>query len=345
MATSHQQVFGRMVARDVNSLADQAATLTAGTDRLAAEQRVAQILNLPRAQMVPTYIRLVHFLKGSDLTINFKAWKFFNHQPKGDTYNNQFGGAAMKWGGDSYMKDRDEAEQAMFDYAGLKRGGGNIVKKGILDRLKKYGQFDTNNVDFEAITRPKYCAVNYTRDPHGAASQWGKSFLVLKEHMKHNSTFVESDSFDFALGETNVLDAAGKAMRDANGMPIKISRGLTAHDHVATYFQIDRLFLYLPSSMITRMYESMQGLPLSLNVGSTAYVETHLHGELRFNRDVERIVISLEELTNVKQNLQSVIDAAKTAGTKPNLKVVSSDTIKSNLKVFANRHKIPIVFN
>ena len=44
--------------------------------------------------------------------------------------------------------------------------------------------------------RPRYAAVDFAYCINGGLSKYGKSFLVLKDHMKHNSTFTHCDSFE-----------------------------------------------------------------------------------------------------------------------------------------------------
>jgi hypothetical protein len=306
------EVLGRLAARDVNSLAGQSTAESDRADREATVHRLIKELHIPIMSAGPTMVKMVKFLQDSDLTINFTVFKFFNKVPSGKTYDNQFG-SGQKWGDASYLKTRDEAEEAMFDFANVKRGGGNVVPQPVLARIKKFGQFDTNPVDFEAISRPKYAALNFTRDANGAASQWGKSFFVLKTYIKHNCTFVETDSFAF-LGKASA----------------------TAQNHVATFTDMIRLVRYINPNMLEALYNAMRGLPTTgFHYGGTNYIESHLHGEIKFSRDIEKIVVSKAELSD------SALKSAATTFPKY-LKQVDEKTVRKNIDTFATKHGITV---
>jgi hypothetical protein len=187
-----KQVLARLAARDTASITAAGTDATADADKKAAFSRIIGDLNVPIMQAKFVYKRLIEHLQKSDLTINFAAYKFFNQKPRGTGYVSQFEGGD-RWGGGTYITMRDEAEEAMFDYSGAKAKPSSIPT-AVLNRIKDLGKLA--GPTFEPSIRPKYAALNYARLRYGSAGQWGKSYMVMKEHVKHNATYVHTDSFD-----------------------------------------------------------------------------------------------------------------------------------------------------
>jgi hypothetical protein len=316
MTTERDQVLARLAARDAASLVSMDVDATASADRQDALRRLIADLNVPIIQARFVLKRLTEHLQASNLTINFAAHKFFNRKPKGSGYVSQFEGG-NKWGGDTYMTVRDGAEEAMFDYGGAKAKPNN-VHADVLQRVFSFGK--KSELTFEPSIRPKYAALNYARLVHGSAGQWGKSHMVLKEHVKHNATYVHTDSFN----------EAGNATQRAE-----------LGDKVASFLNMDRLIANMPKTMLQALYDAEQGASLGTalqvaGLDNTAYVEAHIHGELRFDRDIAKIVISSQELANAETALKTL------TATNNTFRVVSSKTLRDTFEKFARKYNIPV---
>jgi hypothetical protein len=309
------KVLGRLAAREAASLAGTGVEDSAEHDKEQAFVRIIRDLKVPIMQAKFVHKQLVEHLQASDLTINFYAYKFFNKKPSGVGYVSQFEGGNA-WGGASYITARDQAEEAMFDYSGAKAKAN--VPAAVLNRIKNFGKL--SEPTFEPSVRPKYAALNYARLRYGSAGQWGKSHMVLKEHVKHNATYLHTDSFD---------ESGNKKDRDA--IPGK----------VANFINLDRLIVNMSPAMLKALHESAQGKDFGKatqvpGVGTSAYLEAQVHGEIRFDRDIAKIVVSAEEVASAGAELQKLV--AKGAP----FKVVTSDKLIDTFKKFAAKNGIVV---
>jgi hypothetical protein len=177
---------------------------------------------------------------------------------------------------------------------------------------------------FEPSIRPKYAALNYARLLHGSAGQWGKSHMVLREHVKHNATYLHTDSFD---------EAGNDRLRKALG------------SKVASFLNMERLIANMPKTMLEALYSAQKGpvvgaaLGAALQVpglGSTAYIESHIHGGVQFDRDIAKIVISSHELINAETELKRI------ALNDKSFKVVNSKTLQETFEKFARKYGIVV---
>ncbi len=269
-------VLGRLAASETLSVVALGQDATAQADREAAVRRMIADLGAPILQAKFLLARLQQHLQASDLTINFIAYKFFNTKPQGPGYVSQFEGGS-KWGDGGYMQARDEAEEAMFDYSSGKPRPAS-APQAVLNRIRHLGK--ASSVHFEPAMRPKYAALNYARLDHGSAGQWGKSFMVLKEHVKHTASYLHTDSFD----------EAGSAAQRA-----------TLGGKLSTFTNLDRLIANMPLRMLQALHAAEQGTRHAgatqvPGLGSTSYIEAHVHGDIRFDRDIAKVVLSNAEI-------------------------------------------------
>ena len=309
--------LGRLALRETGSVAGPALGTTDATDREAAIRRIIADLSAPILSAKYVLARLTKHLQDSDLTINFIAYKFFNSAPKGVGYVSQFAGG-NKWGDGSYITMRDEAEEAMFDYSGAKPKPSSVPKQ-VLDRIKQFGKL--SEPTFEPSMRPKYAALNYARLDYGSAGQWGESHMVLKEHVKHIATYVHTDSFD----------EAGSAGQRA-ALPGK----------VANYINMDRLIANMPLNMLKALDGASNGKRLGNvkqvpGLGGTSYIEAHVHGEIRFDRDIAKIVLSNNEIAQAQAKTLTLKQQNKP------FKVRTAQELEKIFTKFAQMHGIAIV--
>jgi hypothetical protein len=314
-----RQVLSRLAGREAASLVGAGIQETAGDDRKKAIFRLMDDLGVQAPTAKFALARLVKHLQDSDLTINFKAFKFFNSKPQGTGYVSTFEGGNTRHAGQSYITARDVAEEALFDYSGAKARAAHIPM-AVINRVRHFGR--VAEPTFEPSMRPKYAALNYARLPNGSAGQYGKSFMVLKEHVKHNATYVHTDSFD----------ESGNARQRA---------ALAAK--VATFIAMDRLIVNMPPAMLTALDKASQGHSFGNvtqvpGLGNQAYVEAHVHGEVRFDRDIAKIVISASEVANAETEIKKLI-----ANGLP-FKVRSPQQLRAVFETFARKHGIPVVY-
>jgi hypothetical protein len=129
--------------------------------------------------------------------------------------------------------------------------------------------------DAKPEERVKYGAVNITANKTGvtAAYGYGKSFFVLKPAIKKRTTFVYGDS----------------SMQDV---------------HIATFDHFSNILYYVPEDTLVGMVSIANGYPIRTIVQPPVYIEAHIHGPVRFDTDVESIVIN----TNYDESVMSAIN-------------------------------------
>jgi hypothetical protein len=318
MFMNKQKVLGRLAAREVASTIQMETEQSGADDQAKALVRIVRDLNVPIMQAKFVLARLIKHLQASDLTINFIAFKFFNCAPRGSGYISQFQGG-NKWGSDTYMTTRDTAEEAMFDYGGARARPAN-VPAAMLNRVRHLGQRADRK--FEASVRPKYAALNYARLNSGSAGQWGRSCMVLKEHVKHNATFVHTDSFDVAGNDRTRAALGGQ---------------------VATFLKMERLIANMSADMLRALHAAEQGHSYGdaiqvPGLGNTIYIEGHVHGEVRFERDIAKIVINCLELASAQTETAKLV-----AQGKP-FKVMTPMQLREHYEDFARKYAIPVVY-
>jgi hypothetical protein len=208
---------------------------------------------------------MVKHLQVSDLTMNFIASNLFASQLKGGLLNTfERPGHTTK----NYLETRNRTEEVLFGYSDRKNHTGG--KPGIFDRLKKFGNY-IDNPEFAPSMRPKYGALNFTNHQFGAAPTWGRSFMVLKEHVKHNCTFTDFDSFKYESSPAGGLK-------------------------VATFTQMDRIITNLNPNMLDKLNTMISTLGSRLEPRN--YIEAQIHGDIRFNRDVAKMYIDTSDVIN-----------------------------------------------
>jgi hypothetical protein len=310
----------RFAAQEAASLADMQINASADSDMSAAEARLVRDLNTLKSSAAVVCSVLLKHLQESELTINFEAFKFFNKKPENEKYVSQFEGGNT-WGDPTYMQMRDEAEEAMFDYSGTVQAT-SPEAAAAKTRVKKLGE--RNRLEFEGAVRPKYAALNYARLKYGSAAQWGKSYMVLKPYVQHNATYVHTDSFDISGSTRQRAMLAGQ---------------------LANFHQMQRLLVNMALSMLKALESASRGVRFGEatqppDVGDTAYIEAHVHSEIRFDRDIQKLVINQDEVNKclaatTKLNTED----------KKRWKVISSKKLKERFEKFANTYGIELAYS
>lgn len=249
---------------------------------------------------------MLGILKDGRLTINFKAFKLFGNGNEPTRFLNIFererqptrNPATLK-----YHTDRNNVEMAFADYGGRSRGiEHSKAMRDTRRRVAHYGATGMNRVglptsrDFRPELRPRYGALDfaYCRGGGAGCNDYGKSFVILKEHVKHASTYIYTDTFKVAQDLANRRDEFGGKL-------------LTLRDATATYFQLEKILLYCTADMLMQIYSYASGkrargsqfaLPPDATAYKVNYIEFHAHTDVRFDRDVSGMVISRSEIEN-----------------------------------------------
>ncbi|WP_186774160.1 DUF3626 domain-containing protein [Chitinophaga pinensis] len=262
-----EEALARLAAVDVASMTGKHIASTAKLDNLQGLMRVMTVLKVPPTQAENVYGQMVNRLKDAELTVNFSVDKFYNNTSQATRLLNAFETPQRP----GYMTERKLAEERLFDYSNAKgKLGMKDNEKSVIDRIKKFGsQLTGNNPSFASGMRPRYAAVNFKNSRHGAAGDYGASFMVLKDHVKLNCTLLDRDSFNYR--------------QDAQ-----------AADKLANYAHPDRIILNMRDNTLKALYKAATGNHIAGAdvVGLLDYVEAQIHSPILFNRDVKRMYVS-----------------------------------------------------
>jgi hypothetical protein len=297
-----EKTLARLTATDVASLKAQNINETWLPDKMKAFKRIRQAFGLLNSETGLKYKSLITKLQSAELTINFVAYKFFNTDPRGTGYVNIFENNAGK-PIDQYMKNRDQAEENLFDYSNQFSKPGD---KDVIERIKKLGNFNNgNNQNFQPIVRPTYAALNYTHNRNGAASIYGESYAELKRHIKFNSTFTYKDS-------------------------LFIKDDKSAINKVANYTNLQRLLVNFSDEKLRELDRSSRASGALSSYLGEEYIETQIHGGIVFARDVHKIYISRSEMSMAESRLKAI----------SSMKVINSKTLEDTFKRFTTKYGI-----
>jgi hypothetical protein len=203
------------------------------------------------------YQTMVSYVQSAQLTVNFNAFHLF-HPGHSMSYQNVF----ERNPDPDTIAHRNPMENALFKY-------GSPTPLNIPDevrtRIMDLGTYAVgNNTQFMPCIRPKYGTLNIFKHGNGGASDYGSSYLVLKDYMKWRCTFTAGDSF-FAMGpgELSTFLNMGAMLRrmDDNAFDILYLRSKEQTDN-------------LPPLLITNYF-----------------LEAQIHAEVLLSRDVVEIGI------------------------------------------------------
>lgn len=139
--------------------------------------------------------------------------------------------------------------------------GGNCTSSRIIWENSLFNGFYDKSTAEEKV---KYGCVNMDKNPLGvlSAKSYGDSFLVLKKEVKYRITLVYGDS-----------------------------AGISSKRHIATPKYMVNILNYIPDDLLSNMLMIANGKDADIKYTSYSYVEAQIHGELRLDRDVEKLII------------------------------------------------------
>ncbi len=258
-----QEILARLAATEAASLIAREIGHSSTSDEALACFRIMEKLNVPAAQVTAVYRSMVTHLQNADLAINFRLKDFFSKPVEGSRILNTWD---RDKDSDDYLTTRNTVEERLFNYSNIRRGSGHKTPPiGTTTRMRLFGSRN-NNPFFKPGIRPKYGALNFANLADGPARGYGESFFVLKDYIKHNSTFFPGDSF-----KANDAD--------------------NSSDMVANYFDMHRIILYMEERMLRALHSAATGAAVT-GLPRNDYIEAQLHTDVVFSRDIKRICIS-----------------------------------------------------
>jgi len=167
---------------------------------------------------------------------------------------------------DVFMKDVGKRYRNMFELAsGAGRGCTDTGSRSSWER-RMYG--DTYHREVEPGDRPKYGCLNMTNDPQGVplATQYGSSYLVLKNSLRWRCTFTSRDS-----------------ARDSSTLATtrQFAKFLADGAEGASDVELQKIWLHDGQTI-------------------DEYREVQIHGPVRFDYDVEKLVVDNDLPESVK---------------------------------------------
>lgn len=152
-----------------------------------------------------------------------------------------------------------------FEVRPTKYGGGNASRQNWENNM-----FNNIYDNAEPIDRVKYGAINLFNQEGGCASckGYGESFFVLKKEVKKRSTFTVGDS-------------AGMMF------------------HIANFKHNNLMFMHMNKDLAHKFIKYLRN-ELTEGIPSYNYIEVQIHGLVRLNQDIEKLVVRSENLTDKK---------------------------------------------
>lgn len=276
--------IGRLARGDVVGLSDQKhAAGYADIEDRAVRRLTRHGLSQPAVADLH-YGMIIKLLQDARLTISLRAFNWFYYENKSTNYTTLF--ERGKSGASDDIERRDGVENSMFGYAAdVMTNDPNV--KAAQTRLLKVGV--RLSPHFQPAMRPRYAAVDFAHCVNGGLSKYGRSFLVLKEYLKHNATYCHRDSFEVA-NDLQGRRAEYVAEGDTDLSLSKVS---------ATYFQLGKIVLYCDPDMLRTLHryatgQSAKGSEANV-LGGFTYIEAQVHADVVFNRDVSKLCVSRGE--------------------------------------------------
>ncbi|WP_377160570.1 DUF3626 domain-containing protein [Roseateles sp. UC29_93] len=283
----HREILGQFFRADFLRQVFDDCEHTLEQDRDAALRRLRQTGVAP-AQAQVLLDKMTAVLQDARLTINMPLERLleFMAPGSGGEYLNCFARSGQIQKRPDYVPQRAKLEeQALGMHETLARSA-----------YRDFGQYrsanggDGGNPSFQWTSRPLYCAVDFLKSPRGGAQAYGKSYLVLAEHMKHVSTFSSVDSF-------------ARDLSPSRSRMVKPER-------ICTWHHFPRLIVHAQNNEVgynclTTLKDAAAGIvgkvPARYGKGKKhGYIEAQIHGRLKLDRDVKEIHICRSELEQLQ---------------------------------------------
>ncbi len=302
---------------------------------LTALSQTPQGRKCTQAQLMEGFEHMTKRLQTADLTINFKATSWFMTPNNYDSYtqmyeravrtvnvpgqspykqmrlkNDPLNPAKVRADTDDRVTFRKDVMAPGGAFAPAYGGMGRVMSPGALSTPTvdaQPGEFEASNPFFNPKSKQVFAALNYGRRPHGSATTYGRSIMVLNRRFKTNAIYFAGDTFGINAG-------------------LKVS----ADDQIS-YDLLGAIYGKASDMMKRDLYKScildgtLADAPTSTDV--LLLLEAHLFEPLTFAGNLEAIFISGKD---------------QLAG-QP---VTGNDwqTIQTNARAFATKHGAKVIF-
>jgi hypothetical protein len=258
---------------------------------------VDKLLSLPEfsrmgpEQLTAVIKNMTHKLQSSDLTINFSVAGWFTAPNDTKFYTQMYERGTTRVAGadggtEKHLKGnkmntaniRDAADTRVMFGANIDspdmEGAARFMKTGGTEDAGA-SSFKINNGQFNPRARQLFAGLNYGRRPNGSTTDYGKSYLVLREGMKHNAIYYMGDTF---------------------------LKAITADVRV-TYGTLFAVLLYtdeddVVADLINSCY---RGMKLDNVMGNMKkLLEAHIYSPINFRQDVDEMHAAESELKGSK---------------------------------------------
>ena len=269
-----------------------------------------------------TFRQVRQLLEDARLTINFDCCAWFRYLTP----------PATRSSGLIYTDEHEELEMQFGSFGRKRHLPGVRHAWQAQNRIAQYGM--RSSADFRQSLRPHYAVLDFAHYPGGGFRHSGESFIILKNHLKFNATFLPTIS--------PLVNADLRARKAEYG-----SRLLTLDDVTATYLDLDRILLFCPPVLLDALHR------LAQNADSFSYwnsgrighhcIEAHLYSDIVFKRDVAGLCISLDEVRNGPA--EALVLNRQPCRQNTNWTDCDYKVTLMNLQRFATHHNIPLAFH
>lgn len=297
------------------------------TELIAVLKQYPDFAKLSKKQIVARIQEISKKLQSSDLTINFKCYKWSAGKNTYKAYTQMYDRGIrtvkladgtetqemrLKAGGGNFKRDDADTKVTFTDKASSPQMQGVarfMQTGGLVDAGKddKTGEdvAKAANAHFNPKARQIFAALNYGQREHASAPYYGESFLILKDELKLNAIYYPSDTF--------LQTDATKRATYGTLFAIVTFAGRLMRDQIIEVFHKNRSL------------EDVQG------AGMGELLEAHIFDTVVFSKDVKELRLSLRE--------------AADGGAKDNFNPpIAADTIKNNAREFCQRNGIKLSF-
>jgi hypothetical protein len=291
-----QYVDQRIEELDAQYPKDKRATFLVIREYLKNTLNLGKIAYVRGSELERVYLEIERNLQSAALTVNFQAPSWFMQPNPYDTYTQMYeravanGQMVLKSVGSNRADARAEIDnQVTFPDAWNKvkssaqRGlaPGRQSPDRIMNQMNT-GQminrgddtFLAANKNFNPVAKQVFLALNYGRRPHGAATQYGMSYFILKSDLKTRCMYYGGDTFNHYKSTAH----AGQVQ--------------VPYYNLATV--LGKSQKKLQKAIFESCYEGRTQADLSGINGPDYLLEAHHFGELNFREHVERLVVTPE---------------------------------------------------
>jgi hypothetical protein len=206
--------------------------------------------------------------KADDIVTLPEEWR----DAKRSSKKKQIWDAMSVTGGATANQRGYQAQKRQYD---VKDEGKSLQRVDANDKTKGY---ITTNRKFNPHTKQVFAALNYGPRAQGSSTYYGYSYLILKPALKESAIYFAQDTFG-----------------------IEMKYHWTALYTQVTYETVGAVLAYAPDNLLDDVWKSCyEDQTVEDTESAERLLEAHLFQELRFDRDVESLVLSRKRQSDEK---------------------------------------------